>query len=67
MDGIMNENLLPIVKEYEFKNPLIQKVVLKNIFIKSNIDLFTILNLQTPLIMKQLISQFLIKSWVCMT
>ena len=26
MDGIMNENQLTIVKEYEFDNPLIQKI-----------------------------------------
>ena len=26
MNGIMNENQLTIVKEYEFKNPLIQKI-----------------------------------------
>ena len=27
MDGMMNENQLTIVKEYEFDNPLIQKIV----------------------------------------
>ena len=26
MNGIMNENQLTIVKEYEFNNPLIQKI-----------------------------------------
>ena len=26
MNGIMNDNQLTIVKEYEFKNPLIQKI-----------------------------------------
>ena len=26
MNGIMNENQLTIVKEYEFDNPLIQKI-----------------------------------------
>ena len=26
MDGLMNENQLTIVKEFEFNNPLIQKI-----------------------------------------
>ena len=26
MDGIMNKNQLTVVKEYEFDNPLIQKI-----------------------------------------
>ena len=59
----MNEIELYLVKEYNFVNPLIQKIdsvidssirdCQKKIFINSNIDLFTILNLQIYLLMKK--------------
>ena len=71
----MDEIELYPVKEYNFVSPLIQKLdslldtsirdcYKKNFFINSNINLFTILNLQRLVIKNQLISQFLIKSWV---
>ena len=75
MDGIMNKNQLTIVKEYEFDNPLIQKidsiidnsirVVIINIFTHLIIFVNMIFNLQISLIMNQLISQYLKKAWVC--
>ena len=72
----MNENQLTIVLEYEFNNPLIQKIdslidkslrdCHKNIFIQLITYVNMIYILQVSLILKQLISQFLIKAWVCM-
>ena len=72
----MDKIELYLVKEYNSVSPPIQKIdslidnsirdCYKNFFIDSNINLFTILNLQISLIMNQLISQFLIKSWVSM-
>ena len=62
MNGIMNENQLTLVKEYEFDKPLLQKIdsiidncyrdCHKKIFIHLNINVNMILNLQISLIMK---------------
>ena len=65
MNGIMNENQLTVVKEYEFDNPLIQNIdsiidkcykdCHQNYFHTFNYVCEYILILQITLIMKQLI------------
>ena len=62
MNGIMNQNQLTVVKEYEFDNPLIQNIdsiinkryrdCHKNIITHLNMNVYTILILQMTLIMK---------------
>ena len=76
MDGIMNDNQLTIVKEYEFDNSLIKKIdsIIDNSIRDCHNKYFHTFdhicendsNFKISLIMKQLISQFLIKAWVCM-
>ena len=78
MNGIMNKNQLTIVKEYEFDNPLIQKIgfIIDDCIRNCHYKYFHtfdhvceyILNFTktSNITTNQLISQFLIKTWVCM-
>ena len=71
MNGITKENV--IVKEYEIDKPLIQKIdsIINNCIRDCHNKYFHTFDhicqdiLQVSLIMNQLISQFLIKAWVC--
>ena len=73
MNGIMNENQLTIIKEYEFDKPDFHEIdyllddIIKDCrnkyFHTFEINLFMIFNLQIFLILKKSISQLLIDLW----